>query len=70
MLEFYRELTGPNGPVFLKMNHLAPETVSEIENILHTTERPSRAISYWPWHKLPGNAGRDGDVGNRSLQRP
>jgi succinate dehydrogenase/fumarate reductase flavoprotein subunit len=42
MLEFYRELTGPNGPVFLKMNHLAPETVSEIENILHTTERPSR----------------------------
>ncbi|MBV8281271.1 MAG: fumarate reductase/succinate dehydrogenase flavoprotein subunit [Candidatus Eremiobacteraeota bacterium] len=42
MLEFYKELTGPNGPVFLKMNHLAPETVSEIENILHTTERPSR----------------------------
>src|SRR5882762_3171600 len=42
MLEFYKELTGPNGPVFLKMNHLAPETVSEIERILHTTERPSR----------------------------
>jgi len=42
MMEFYKELTGPNGPVFLKMNHLAPETVSEIEKILHTTERPSR----------------------------
>jgi len=42
MLEFYRELTGPNGPVYLKMNHLAPETVTEIEKILHTTERPSR----------------------------
>ena len=42
MMEFYKELTGPNGPVFLKMNHLAPETVSEIERILHTTERPSR----------------------------
>ena len=42
MLEFYRELTGPNGPVYLKMNHLAPETVSEIEEVLHTTERPSR----------------------------
>jgi succinate dehydrogenase/fumarate reductase flavoprotein subunit len=42
MLEFYKELTGPNGPVFLKMDHLAPETVSEIERILHTTERPSR----------------------------
>lgn len=42
MLEFYRELTGPNGPVYLKMNHLAQETVTEIERILHTTERPSR----------------------------
>lgn len=42
MMEFYKELTGPNGPVYLKMNHLAPETVTEIERILHTTERPSR----------------------------
>lgn len=42
MMEFYRELHSPDGPVFLKMNHLAPETVSEIESILHKTERPSR----------------------------
>lgn len=42
MLEFYRELNSANGPVFLTVNHLAPETVSEIEGILHTTERPSR----------------------------
>jgi succinate dehydrogenase/fumarate reductase flavoprotein subunit len=42
MMEFYKELTGANGPVYLKMNHLAPETVTEIEQILHTTERPSR----------------------------
>lgn len=42
MMEFYKELTGPHGPVYLKMNHLAPETVTEIERILHTTERPSR----------------------------
>lgn len=42
MMEFYKELTGPNGPVYLKMNHLAPETLTEIEQILHTTERPSR----------------------------
>jgi succinate dehydrogenase/fumarate reductase flavoprotein subunit len=42
MMEFYKELTGPNGPVYLKMNHLAPETVTAIEQILHTTERPSR----------------------------
>jgi succinate dehydrogenase/fumarate reductase flavoprotein subunit len=42
MLEFYRELQSGNGPVFLKFDHLASETVSEIENILHKVERPSR----------------------------
>lgn len=42
MLEFYRELESGNGPVFLKLNHLAEETISEIETILHTNERPSR----------------------------
>jgi len=42
MWEFYRELNSANGPVFLKMDHLAPETVNEIEQIVHTTERPSR----------------------------
>lgn len=42
MLEFFRELEGGNGPVFLKVNHLAEETISTIENILHTNERPSR----------------------------
>ncbi|HSD37426.1 MAG TPA: fumarate reductase/succinate dehydrogenase flavoprotein subunit [Rhodocyclaceae bacterium] len=42
MMEFYNELQGGNGPVFLKMNHLAEETIATIENILHTNERPSR----------------------------
>jgi len=42
MLEFYRELTSQNGPVYLKLDHLAPETISEIERVLHNTERPSR----------------------------
>lgn len=42
MLEFYRELHSPNGPVYLKLEHLAPETITEIERILHRTERPSR----------------------------
>lgn len=42
MMEFWRELQGGNGPVFLKMTHLADETVSEIETILHSNERPSR----------------------------
>jgi succinate dehydrogenase/fumarate reductase flavoprotein subunit len=42
MQEFYRELQGGRGPVFLKLDHLAEETVEEIEEILHSNERPSR----------------------------
>lgn len=42
MLEFYKELEGGDGPVFLKLDHLAEETIEEIEHVLHTNERPSR----------------------------
>ncbi|MES2940981.1 MAG: fumarate reductase/succinate dehydrogenase flavoprotein subunit [Pseudomonadota bacterium] len=42
MWEFYQELQGGRGPVFLKLDHLAEETISAIETILHTNERPSR----------------------------
>lgn len=42
MMEFYNELQGGNGPVFLKLDHLAEETIQEIEHVLHTNERPSR----------------------------
>lgn len=44
MLEFWRELEGGNGPVFLKLDHLADETVTKIEDVLHVTERPTRGI--------------------------
>jgi len=42
MWEFYKELQSGNGPVFLKLDHLAEETIQTIETILHTNERPSR----------------------------
>lgn len=42
MQEFHRELAGGNGPVFLKLDHLAEETIQTIETILHSNERPSR----------------------------
>lgn len=42
MMEFWRELQSGNGPVFLKLDHLAEETIAEIEQILHTNERPTR----------------------------
>jgi len=55
MLEFYRELESGNGPVFLKLDHLADETISEIENILHSNERPSRGR----FHERRGNNYRE-----------
>lgn len=42
MQEFYDELQGGKGPVYLKLNHLAEETVAEIERVLHIVERPTR----------------------------
>ena len=59
MWEFYRELHSENGPVYLKMDHLAPETVNEIEQILHTTERPSRGRFH---------AGRGVSYGNNLIE--
>ena len=59
MLEFWRELQGGNGPVFLNMTHLAPETVGEIETILHSNERPSRGRFH---------AGRGTDYRNKMVE--
>lgn len=50
MLEFWRELESGNGPVFLKLDHLADETVTKIENVLHITERPTRGLFHQGRH--------------------
>jgi succinate dehydrogenase/fumarate reductase flavoprotein subunit len=42
MQEFYNELQSGKGPVFLKLDHLAPETIGQIEGVLHVVERPTR----------------------------
>jgi succinate dehydrogenase/fumarate reductase flavoprotein subunit len=44
MLEFYHELQSGKGPVFLKLDHLHEDTVSEIETTLHKVERPTRGL--------------------------
>lgn len=51
MQEFFNELQSGNGPVFLKLDHLAEETIQEIETILHSNERPSRGR----FHEKRGN---------------
>ncbi|MFJ8394762.1 fumarate reductase/succinate dehydrogenase flavoprotein subunit [Streptomyces sp. NPDC094144] len=42
MAEFAAEVASDRGPVYLKLSHLPEESVSALENILHTTERPTR----------------------------
>ncbi|MEM1311508.1 MAG: fumarate reductase/succinate dehydrogenase flavoprotein subunit [Cyanobacteria bacterium P01_H01_bin.153] len=42
MLEVWKELNSGKGPVHLKMYHLDDDTISEIETVLWTNERPSR----------------------------
>lgn len=42
MLEVWKELNSGKGPVHLKMYHLDDDTISEIESILWSNERPSR----------------------------
>ncbi|MDP1584787.1 MAG: fumarate reductase/succinate dehydrogenase flavoprotein subunit [Bradyrhizobium sp.] len=44
MLEFYNELQSGKGPVFLKLDHLHEDTISEIETTLHKVERPTRGL--------------------------
>ncbi|MCZ1001428.1 fumarate reductase/succinate dehydrogenase flavoprotein subunit [Streptomyces mirabilis] len=42
MAEFAAETASDRGPVYLKLSHLPEESISALESILHTTERPTR----------------------------
>ncbi|WP_280243502.1 fumarate reductase/succinate dehydrogenase flavoprotein subunit [Nocardia abscessus] len=42
MAEVKREIESARGPIYLKVSHLPDETLSTLEGILHTTERPTR----------------------------
>ncbi len=42
MAEVKAEIDSARGPIYLKLSHLPEETISEIEGILHHTERPTR----------------------------
>ncbi|MGW4979449.1 fumarate reductase/succinate dehydrogenase flavoprotein subunit [Streptomyces mirabilis] len=42
MAEFAAEIASDRGPVYLKLSHLPEESISALESILHTTERPTR----------------------------
>jgi succinate dehydrogenase/fumarate reductase flavoprotein subunit/HEAT repeat protein len=58
MAEVAREIASARGPVYLKLTHLPDETLSELEGILHTTERPTRGT----FHANRGHDYRTHDV--------
>jgi succinate dehydrogenase/fumarate reductase flavoprotein subunit len=59
MAEVKRELDSARGPVYLKLSHLPDATISQIEGILHTTERPTRGTFH---------AGRGHDYRSRDIE--
>jgi succinate dehydrogenase/fumarate reductase flavoprotein subunit/HEAT repeat protein len=58
MAEVAREIASARGPVYLKLTHLPSDVLSELEGILHTTERPTRGT----FHASRGHDYRTHDV--------
>ncbi|RBO93714.1 FAD binding domain-containing protein [Nocardia puris] len=58
MAEVKREIESARGPIYLKVSHLPDETLSTLEGILHTTERPTRGT----FHDYRGHDYRTHDI--------
>ncbi|MGX1488108.1 fumarate reductase/succinate dehydrogenase flavoprotein subunit [Streptomyces tendae] len=58
MAEFAEEVASDRGPVYLKLSHLPEESISALESILHSTERPTRGT----FHSGRGHDYRTHDV--------
>ncbi|MGN2639666.1 fumarate reductase/succinate dehydrogenase flavoprotein subunit [Nocardia takedensis] len=58
MSEVKREIESARGPIYLKVTHLPEETLSTLEGILHTTERPTRGT----FHANRGHDYRTHDI--------
>ncbi|MFI0444915.1 fumarate reductase/succinate dehydrogenase flavoprotein subunit [Actinomadura sp. 6N118] len=58
MAEVKREIDSARGPIYLKLSHLQDETLTTLEGILHTTERPTRGT----FHAGRGHDYRTHDV--------
>ncbi|MDX3671695.1 fumarate reductase/succinate dehydrogenase flavoprotein subunit [Streptomyces europaeiscabiei] len=58
MAEFAAEIASDRAPVYLKLSHLPEESVSALESILHTTERPTRGT----FHSGRGHDYRTHDI--------
>ena len=71
MLEFYNELQSGKGPVFLKLNHLHENTISEIETYAaQGRAADARPVPRGPQHRLSQGDDRDAYLRDRLLLRP
>ena len=70
MAEVAREIASARGPIYLKLTHLPEETISALEGILHTTERPHpRYLPRRPGPRLPDPRRGDAHLGDRPVRR-
>jgi succinate dehydrogenase/fumarate reductase flavoprotein subunit len=69
MLEFYNELEGGKGPVFLKLDHLHEETIEEIERPAQGRAPEPRPVPAGARHRLPQRIDRDAHLRDRLLFR-
>src|SRR6478752_431868 len=58
MAEVKNEIESARGPIYLKVSHLPDETLTALEGILHTTERPTRGT----FHANRGHDYRTHDI--------
>ncbi|WP_310785948.1 fumarate reductase/succinate dehydrogenase flavoprotein subunit [Mycobacterium sp. Z3061] len=58
MAEVKSEIDSARGPIYLKVSHLPDETLTALENILHSTERPTRGT----FHANRGHDYRTHDI--------
>ncbi|OJZ74978.1 fumarate reductase/succinate dehydrogenase flavoprotein subunit [Mycobacterium paraffinicum] len=58
MSEVKSEIDSARGPIYLKVSHLPDETLTALESILHTTERPTRGT----FHANRGHDYRTHDI--------
>ncbi|BBC35791.1 Oxidoreductase [Streptomyces graminofaciens] len=58
MAEFAAEIASDRAPVYLKLSHLPEESISALESILHSTERPTRGT----FHSGRGHDYRTHDI--------
>ena len=65
MLGFNNELQLGKGTMFLQLDYLDEDTISEMEATLHKVERTTRGLFHETWNRLRARADRNSHLGDR-----